>query len=182
MGLAGVVSAGNNLNKCSGPDREKDLPHWLLRWAWPIHVIVLLALVAAGAIPRSCRLARGLLLSGTLHGCLDLGLLAALSWYLIGCLANFQAAEDFGLFSVSQLAEASVMDCGLRDGLGSHGNGYRSDIDRVSLFTRSFPISESCADSSRFYRRRLWCLICHRVVIGRFSVCNTGQCAEAGII
>ena len=88
MGLAGVVGAGNNLNECSGPDREKDLPHWLLRWAWTIHAVVLLVFVAAGTVSGDCRLARDLLLSGTLHGCLDLGLLEVLSWQLVRRLVN----------------------------------------------------------------------------------------------
>src|SRR5882672_991062 len=133
MCLARVVGSGNNLNEFSGPAGEKDFPNWLLRWAWTIHAVVLLAIIAASAVPRNCRLAGGLLLPGTLHGGLDLGLLAALSWQLTGCLSNFQPAEDFRLFSVRQLAKACIMGCGVCDGLGSHGNGYRSNIDRISL-------------------------------------------------
>ena len=79
MGLAGVVGSGNNLNEFSGRAGKKNFPDWLLRWAWTIYVVVLLAIIAAGTVSRNCRLARGLLLSGILHCCLDLGLLAALS-------------------------------------------------------------------------------------------------------
>ena len=89
MGLAGVVGSRNNLNEFSGPAGKKDSPNWLLRRAWTIHVVVLLAIIAARTVPRNCRLARGLLLSGALHGCLDLDLLPTLSWQLIGRLSNF---------------------------------------------------------------------------------------------
>ena len=83
MCLAGVVGARNNSNEFFWSAGEKDFPDRLLRRAWTIHVVVLLAIIAAGAVPRNCRLARGLLLSGALHGCLDLDLLPALSWRLI---------------------------------------------------------------------------------------------------
>ena len=95
MGLAGMVGAGNNLNECSGPVGEKDFPNWLLRWAWTIPVVVLLAFIAAGTGPRNCRLDGGLWPSGTLHGCLDLGLLPAVSWQLIRRLSNFEPTKDF---------------------------------------------------------------------------------------
>ena len=89
MGLAGMVGPGNNFNERAGPGRQKDLPHWLLRRAWTIHVVVLLAVIAAGTGPRNCGLDGGLLPSGTLHGCLDLGLLPVVSWQLIGRLSTF---------------------------------------------------------------------------------------------
>ena len=95
MGLAGVVGAGNNSNEYSGPDREKDLPDWLLCRAWTIHVVLLLASIVAGALPRNRRLARGLLFPGTLHGCVDLDLLPVVSWQLIGRLSTFEPEEDF---------------------------------------------------------------------------------------
>ena len=79
MCLAGVVGARNNSNEFFWSAGEKDFPDRLLRRAWTIHAVVLLASFVAGAIPRSSRLACGLLFSGTLYGCLDLGLLAALS-------------------------------------------------------------------------------------------------------
>ena len=60
MGLAGLVGSRNNLNERSGPAGEKDSPNWLLRWAWTIHVVVLLAVIATGPVPRNRRLARGL--------------------------------------------------------------------------------------------------------------------------
>src|SRR5438093_13524619 len=117
MGLAGVVGSRNNLNEFSGPAGKKDSPNWLLRWAWTVHVVVLLAIIAAGAVPGNCRLARGLLLSGALHGCLDLDLLPPLSWQRIGCLSSCQPAEDFTMFSVRQLGKACIMGSGVRDGL-----------------------------------------------------------------
>ena len=95
MGLAGVVGAGNNLNECSEPDREKDLPHWLLRWTWTVYAVVLLAVITAGTGPGNCRLDGGLLPSGTLHGCLGLGLLPAFSSQLIGRISNFESAKFF---------------------------------------------------------------------------------------
>ena len=95
MVLAGVVGSGNNLSECFGPARDKDLPNWLLRWAWTIHAVVLLVVIAAGTGPRNCRLDGGLWPSGTLHGCLDLGLLPAFFSQLIGRISNFEPAETF---------------------------------------------------------------------------------------
>ena len=182
MCLAGLVGSGDNFNEFSGPAGEKNFPDWLLRWAWTIPAVVLLALIAAGAVSRNCRLARGLLLSGTLHCCLDLGLLAALSGWFIGCLASLDPAEHLGFFSVRRLGEAIIMGSGVCGGLGCHGNGHRSNIDRISLFARGFPIPEPCVDSGRLDHGRLWGLICRRVVFGRFGLCNTDQCAETGIM
>ena len=87
-----MVGPGNNPNECSGPERQKELPHWVLRRAWTIHAVILLAVIAAGTVPRNCGLVGGLLLSGTLHGCVDLGLLPALSWQLIGRFSSVQPA------------------------------------------------------------------------------------------
>src|SRR3989442_1563914 len=106
MCLAGVVGARNNSNEFFRSAGEKDFADRLLRRAWTIHAVVLLASFVAGAVPRSCGLAGGLLLPGTLHGHLDLGLLAALSGWLIECLTNLWPAEQLGFFSLRQLAGA----------------------------------------------------------------------------
>ena len=84
--------------------------------------------------------------------------------------------------SVRQLAKAYTMGSGMCGGLGSHGDGYRSNIDRISLFARGFPIPKPCVDSGRLDHGCLWGLICRRVVFGHFGLYNTDQCAETGIM
>ena len=95
MCLAGVVGARNNSNEFFWSAGEKDFPDRLLRRAWTIHAVVLLVVIVAGTGPRNCRLDGGLWPSGTLHGCLDLGLLPAVSWQLIRRLSNFEPTKDF---------------------------------------------------------------------------------------
>src|SRR2546426_78106 len=104
MVVAGVAGSRVDVDEFFEPARKKDFPNWLLRRPWPIPFVALLAFTASRAGPRDCGLDRGLLLSGCLHGGVELDLLEALPHKQVGCRGVSQRTAAFGAFAVGQLA------------------------------------------------------------------------------